>query len=424
MEPDAPVTRRRTLLYGWRGLVILSVLGLGGMVVATVFWFFSDGDLRRIEREMASAGLPTTWQELGVKRTDADRVKIYERVTALARVVKPWRPKQGSSALHPGEPVPIELKTWHEQMPSTELAELLRLIDALPAEQPFLIEDYSVPANTPWIGKGNEVLRLLGQRVALAAEQDVPVEARRLLHLLNVIPRIPTNMGSLIDSSFLSFAARFLAIRLPAIRGDSGLAEGLESLVRRLESLREQQEVGSLIVKISDFRSVQQGRAFSREGLEYRFTRERNLQGHFAWILQSRACQPGFARIDLAKRMLGAAKTTFNFAFGNLNLHDSTSTEHSVLKARLTAEVMATEIRGIPWPVDPYARDGARLRRLERNGVLIGAYSIGRDGVDDHGGKDDDGFALYGPLKVPTPAAVTSASPQAAPVSAPSAAAP
>ena len=424
MEPDAPVTRRRTLLYGWRGLVILSVLGLGGMVVATVFWFFSDGDLRRIEREMASAGLPTTWKELGVKRTDADRVKIYERLTALAKVVKPWRPKQGSSTLHPGEPVPIELKTWHEQMPSTELAELLRLIDGLPAEQPFLVDVYSGPGSVSWLSAWRDLVKLLCQRIALAADQGVPEEARRLLHLLNVTPRLPTLMGMMLEPSHLHLAAGSLALRLPTLRGDVNLAQGLESVAQRLEALREQNAVGNLILFIAEYRSEQRAGIFSRQSLGYRLTRERQLQIQLDWILQSRACQPGFARSDLAKRLVSAATTVFDSALGEFGMSAPTISEDFALKARLAAEVVAAEIRGTSWPVDPYARDGALLRRLERNGKLIGAYSIGRDGVDDHGGKDDDGFALYGRLKVPTPAAVTSASPQAAPVSAPSAAAP
>ncbi len=69
----------------------------------------------------------------------------------------------------------------------------------------------------------------------------------------------------------------------------------------------------------------------------------------------------------------------------------------------MRADVLCAELTGGPWPADRCAPAGTILRRLERDGRLIAAYSVGRNGVDDGGFAttssgfvDDQVFPLYG----------------------------
>ncbi len=61
------------------------------------------------------------------------------------------------------------------------------------------------------------------------------------------------------------------------------------------------------------------------------------------------------------------------------------------------AALLAAELDGDPWPVDPFDPASRPLRRVERDGRVIGAYSVGDNGVDDGGSaKLDWIFDLYG----------------------------
>lgn len=64
--------------------------------------------------------------------------------------------------------------------------------------------------------------------------------------------------------------------------------------------------------------------------------------------------------------------------------------------------VIAAELRGEPWPRDPTDPTGGQVRRIERDGRLIGFYLCGRNGVDDGGSRySDDCFPLYDVLGRP-----------------------
>ena len=66
-------------------------------------------------------------------------------------------------------------------------------------------------------------------------------------------------------------------------------------------------------------------------------------------------------------------------------------------------EVVLAELRQEPWPNDPFDPTGGPLHRIERNGKLMGVYSLGENGIDDGGDKRKDYyFPLYGPLELPS----------------------
>jgi hypothetical protein len=65
-------------------------------------------------------------------------------------------------------------------------------------------------------------------------------------------------------------------------------------------------------------------------------------------------------------------------------------TVRMTLELSLLARVLHAETHGSDWPSDVFDPNGNPLRRIERGGKLIGAYSVGEDGIDDHGSRSSD----------------------------------
>ena len=73
----------------------------------------------------------------------------------------------------------------------------------------------------------------------------------------------------------------------------------------------------------------------------------------------------------------------------------------SIHRGQLFARLLVAELRGTPWPIDDFDPLHQRLRPILRDGEIMGAYSVGNDGIDDGGEKDDRYFPLYGPRTAP-----------------------
>jgi len=399
MEPPSIIVPRRPCMHGWRGLVAISALSVIGIVIAIGVWFASDSDLR-VERRMAAMGLPTTWQALGVPKTVLTSDNHQRLITLVARL-KPWTPKTLAS-LNPGEALPDELREWHAKLADVDIIEATRLIDALPTQRPYLRNDFTRFSN-PWLTPWKNAIGLFGQRLALAQPGEAREQAHRLICLLNSTPRTPHGTGAAIDASFILLVTKALALRLADLRGDADIAQALMGIAEQVDAEREENCAGELVYLLGQFRDIHSGKAkiplWSRFRWESRWKRDRVLGAHLTWIGESRACRRGFERYDLAQRLKIIPRDESDMTMWSFL--DPLAYEHSSTRARSAALLLAAEIMGDPWPTDPYARDGASLRRLERDGRLIGAYSVGQNGIDDHGGNGDDAFALYGPLKAP-----------------------
>ena len=72
------------------------------------------------------------------------------------------------------------------------------------------------------------------------------------------------------------------------------------------------------------------------------------------------------------------------------------------LKTTLNLRLLSADLAGTAWPVDPDDPAGVILRKIHRDGRLIGAYSVGPDGRDDGGDTRNDWcFALREQLGSP-----------------------
>jgi hypothetical protein len=71
-----------------------------------------------------------------------------------------------------------------------------------------------------------------------------------------------------------------------------------------------------------------------------------------------------------------------------------TTIMHNILADHLRCttglRLLAADLTGTPWPVDPGDPAGTPLRPITRDGVIIGAYGFGEDGLDGSGARNTD----------------------------------
>ncbi|HZG69492.1 MAG TPA: hypothetical protein VEZ12_22350 [Herpetosiphonaceae bacterium] len=397
----APATStRRPLLHGWRGLVILFALALGGALLAIGYWLTSDADLRRVERDMASAGLPTTLASAGVLVDMEDPES--ERLFALGRALKPWAGAR-VTRLQPGVATPEELRAWRMALPDSTLAAMAALIDGRPPGP--VAPPRPGKERATWFLPWYNLIQVIGQCMAIAPDAEVPSFARRLVRLMNLAPDNIGQDGGLAQAALVHAALAHLVLRLPELKRDADLAGDLLAMARRFDAESEQRATRYLIDLLSWFRRFDEISDL-RQRTGTRLVREQALRLQLTWILRSRTCTSALERHALAKKLTGDATAKPPTPRLNLGFEpwwamvtDPASVDSLFSNASIRLRLLAAEIMGDPWPIDPYSRTGDPLRRIERDGVLIGGYSIGPDERDAGGGKGDLAVALYGPLK-------------------------
>lgn len=73
------------------------------------------------------------------------------------------------------------------------------------------------------------------------------------------------------------------------------------------------------------------------------------------------------------------------------------STDLTAVRYILHMHLLAADLLGDPWPEDPCAPPGTPLHRVERDGVLLGAWGVGIDGVPNGGLRYHDWCMSLGP---------------------------
>jgi hypothetical protein len=75
---------------------------------------------------------------------------------------------------------------------------------------------------------------------------------------------------------------------------------------------------------------------------------------------------------------------------------------------QMHGKLLLAHLRGEPLPPDPFLTTGTTMQPIMRNGVLIGAYSVGQDGRDDGGDQRTDLCFDLGPTSLGYPKASVS----------------
>ena len=306
-------------------------------------------------------------------------------------------------------------------MNPTTIAEFLLLLDQLPEETLIEQTDRSLTSAGLEIAWLREVVRYQQERVLLAAPDQVARETERLLRFLD-IQDSQLLIELLVQVSLFEMGMNVVSGRLAELRMQMpSLADRLERLSQRLESHLTNALTGEFILANhtceDPFETRKAMGPFASDslwdgllfGLEVRAGRGPLLRREMDWI-QLAHRHPTPADLVLAARDITRESQALRTWMPSETLSGQLMGAVSlVLKltacCQLRLQVMSAELRGEAWPIDAFDPAGKPLRRLERDGALMGAYSVYEDGFDNGGDKKlDRYFPLYGPLELPTPA--------------------
>ena len=359
-------------------------------------------------------------------------IQIYNRLGALSASLKDYdslarlgKRKTGKAdQLEPYWPIPQAAFDHHASLDPLIVAEYLDLVDRLPREVVVLTGERSVTTRYPQFGWAHQIFRYQGERILLAAPDQVAREVDRALHYLESQGCHSWNEflinASRIENILGQTSGRFAEIksRMPE------LADRLDRLADSMSTMQIKCFVGEFVTMNAVIEKTDQiaaGWTGSLLSVCGRFTsawqqiffdpmvragRETLLRHEIEWIqILQRHPSPteliaSAKRINVEHKKLSSWMP--NEALTKMIISAPPVIFEQALLCQLRLRLMAAELRGQPWPIDPYDPSGKPLRPFLRDGKLIGAYCVYQDGVDDGGKKFKDRyFPLYGPLEAP-----------------------
>ncbi len=421
---DAGAPRRRPRLRGWWLLATLA----GGFLLAIALTFalivWLSGDLRPVLAEAKRRGFAVSAAELGVGVTPG-HAAMQARLRVLRTALKQYQmygyDPAGSYRLgEPGAPRSEGLVQHQAAIDPAATAEVLAIVDALAGAplQPQPLE----PLGSWAVSETGTLFDTLHGRFA-AAQTGEGREAVRLLWAANALP-IYWSPNLYRRASRIDQALRLIAGRLDDLRGDQQVIAAITASVADFASdLRRASRgdfalLAELVTLDADDCARSRGyslpRIFEWPGVlrvTNRLGRVGLLRRELEAVIAIDA-DPGQPLAPLVarcfpKRLNPEALLTHAFHGWVTQV---ASLDHLLPRLHMRAELLCAELGGGAWPVDRHAPAGTTLRRLERDGRLIAAYSVGRNGVDDGGTSgvgpgtsippcDDLVFPLYGRIE-------------------------
>ena len=415
-------------LTGWKALG-LSVLAFALISVALFSWYYySTADLVRVRAEAKALGIPTTWAETGIVVSSPEVIEIYKRIGALSASLKDYDSlaqlgKVGTGKadrLKPYLPIPQAAIDHHASLDPVIVAEYLDLMDRLPREPVVLTGERNLSMRYPQIGWARQIVRYQGERILLATPDQVTREVDRALHYLEsqearswleLLVNLSVDEITLgqIAGRFAELKSRMpeLADRLDRLANAMGPMQ-VNAFIGEFIIMNEAAENGTLYASLIGPGSLTTPSIWKRIsfGPMVRAGRESFLR-HGIDRVQLVQRRPSLNELIVsAKRMEieeDALRTWVpNEALTKMALSSIPMILEMTVRYQIRLRLMAAELRGQPWPIDPYDPSGKPLRPFLRDGKLMGAYSVDKDGVDDGGAKGKDRyFQLYGPLEAP-----------------------
>jgi len=441
--PESPRRWRRP---GCLGLaIIIAALGFLILGISSVIWWNSEADLRRIDAKAHAEGIATTWEELGLKLSPAPQMEAMKELERLHASIKSYASISGTAASQPprwirDQSIPDEMRAFHASLNPVALEQCFQAIDALGTE-PLIPRDRMDPTTNMYeFGFLRDYARFLYERIALAPPGQAAREWRRLLYLARSFP-----VGGLIhfmtQDSCLRMASTCLQERFNEVK--ESCPDGAEMLRAAATSIHDhakrmteiefvfwRTQIKSPDMMISynngnnwlattdsngmpswlggildwSFRRL----AMGTQPIRVRWFREKALglcleNIHLtreAWMQEGLFTQTRERDLDECPCDKNAfAKIGYYYLIkptgGMIGLY------RQQLETGLHLNLLAAEMDGSPWPIDPYDPQGGRLRKVERDGKVMGAYSLGPDGVDKGGERPNIYFAIRGPREAP-----------------------
>jgi hypothetical protein len=427
--PGAPSPRNRTRAW-WLIAATVTVMALMG-VTAYWWWYRSSADLMAVRAEAVARGIPTTWADTGIAVSPAEVIARYNRLGRLGASLKDYdslvllgklpQKADGSkpARLRPFLPIPQEARDHHASLDPALIAELLDLLDDLPATAVEVRAESTLWTRIPEISLDRQVVRYLGERILLAAPDQVGREADRLLRFL-AIRSTHSVIELMVHISLIRITADAIAGRFHEVQAAiPDLAGRLSRLADGLEPALEQAVVGEFLILLGAFGdlepldlerlngglAIESGTGGLPPGFAVRAGRAPLLDRCLDWIRFLRS-HPAPSLLATECRRISEPTSLRSWmpreSLSAMFIPSICMAMGMAVECRARLGLMAAEAVGAPWPIDPFDPAGKSLRRLERAGVLMGGYTVHTDGIDDGGDKRKDRyFPLYGPLEPP-----------------------
>ena len=171
----------------WRMLGLMTL----GMVILTIgcgfWWYFSDSDLEAVRAQARLQGRPLSWSEMGLKPADPERLRMWKRVTELTAKLKsyqtiPSSQRKGGPIFKLWDPIPQEMRDYHQALDGAAITELIELLDRL-GDQPLVLHEKQTfeSSMVSETDHARELLRFMQERLLLADSSDTGTWGRRMI---------------------------------------------------------------------------------------------------------------------------------------------------------------------------------------------------------------------------------------------------
>ena len=396
----------------WHGWLIGSIVVVTGMILLGMSWFYSTEDIRRVQAYAKAAGISTTWEEAGFPAPTVAELTASREFARLAGEQNALRTYSSAAAPHQIGPANAAMRDHFAAIPASFWQELDFAIDALPITSGCLYDRVSLFSSFEFIHWQRELVRLQAERLQCCPVAELPQHLARAVRLCHPMRNqsLIQQMFDLLCTANVSWAitSRRSEVTDPALR--LAVSDQLHNLRQTMWDTRRDAsrgEAASMFLMYADpsemFRITSPSTAGStwegiRNSLRYplgrlvfRLNRERYLRLLVDMQIVFATATDG---ADLIRRVRAIPKPVVSTAW----LAELDAYQHfypsddltpmycqRIVKQQLEFSVLIANLTNATLPTDAFSATGAALHPVERNGQVIGWYSVGPDGTDDGG---------------------------------------
>jgi hypothetical protein len=404
----------------WQILILIACL-FGLFMVCLSMWLRGSGDLEAVDQRARELQLPVALSDITFATTDPARLADWQRLLILGDQLKPWSENEAAQGWTAGfGQLPEALLAHHAALDATLLAESTAILARLGDAPIDAHRDLAPAATLPDVAALRRHMRLRCERILLARPETLPSE---IVAAAALIParEPPGLLRLMVQANLIEQWTTAVIIRSadlgPGRVAIAALAEHLAPLAPMGLSAAWRNDLASLRGFVANADPAAVWTRLGRDGGSW----SPNAWG-FAIALRAGRAETITLMQDIAaaqgepldaRRQLTATRAAEATArqaswwrpgtlLPAMTLPVATPVIAGAHSARLRLLVLAAELRGAAWPIDQLDPAGKPVRRVERDGRLIGAYSVGADGVDDEGHPQADRcWPLYAPLGTP-----------------------
>lgn len=417
--PDPPRRWRMSCL----GLTVI-LLALASLL--GVLWLGTRGDLDAVEARGRAMGVEPTWAAAGAAVSAQPVLDAWQRLHQLAASLKSYGDSGSGNGnqVRPGVAPAPELRLHHAALPAAGLAELDALCDGLTTDSVTAVLDIDFLTAFGTLTSGRQLSRLLSERTALATPGEaVPLMRRHLATITAERPR--TLIQGLVANARLAMWQQAASCHLGDARLDREAVAALADQARLwLDASTDGIWCGEYRFLRTTATQIAAGDPRYASGLLPQFGVPGWLDGYGLHRPAMRLARRSVLDFDLdliaawrsspdpaarlaAMRAIDARVAALPFWDPRNRLLRMLAPAASLVcsswaKTDTGLRILAAELRGTPWPIDPTDPAGGPARRIERGGRLIGYYLLSSNGTDEGGRNGKDAcVSLYDELGSP-----------------------